>query len=72
MINLNESRTGGKMTTDEDDEMIEVNFATYKRYVMDYFGGWCFIFCAHFFNWILQAIDVFLAYSLGSWGNDPE
>jgi len=33
----------GKMTTNEGDEELSVKFSTYKRYIMDYFGGWKFI-----------------------------
>ena len=37
------NKTGARIISDEDDEIIEVNFATYKRYFMEYYGGWTFI-----------------------------
>jgi hypothetical protein len=33
----------GKMTTNESEEELSVTFSTYKRYIMNYFGGWKFI-----------------------------
>ena len=37
------NQTGAKIISDEDDEIIEVGFATYVRYFMGYYGGWTFI-----------------------------
>jgi ABC-type multidrug transport system fused ATPase/permease subunit len=62
----------GKMMTDEDDEIIEVNFGTYKRYVMDFYGGWCFIFMSQFAMILVLCSDLTLEYVIGAWGNDPE
>ena len=31
------------MMTDEDNELIRVGFESYKRYFMNYNGGWSFI-----------------------------
>lgn len=33
----------GKMTTNEADDAVRVSLSTYRRYFMDYFGGWKFI-----------------------------
>ena len=33
----------GKIISDENDEIIRINFNSYKRYFMKYYGGWSFI-----------------------------
>jgi hypothetical protein len=38
-----ETKNKGKMMTDEDNEVIRVGFQSYKRYFMNYYGGWKFI-----------------------------
>ncbi len=38
-----ETKIKGKIMTDEDDEVIRVGFQSYKRYFMNYYGGWNFI-----------------------------
>ena len=38
-----ETKNKGKMMTDEDNELIRVGFESYKRYFMNYNGGWSFI-----------------------------
>ena len=67
-----EGEKRGKMMTDEDDEIIEVNFGTYKRYVMDFYGGWSFIFMSQFAMILVLCSDLSLEYVIGAWGNDPE
>jgi len=38
-----ETKNKGKIMTDEDNEVISVGFQSYKRYFMNYYGGWNFI-----------------------------
>jgi hypothetical protein len=33
----------GKIISDENDEVIKIDFNCYKRYFMNYYGGWTFI-----------------------------
>ena len=33
----------GKIISDENDEIIKIDFNCYKRYFMNYYGGWTFI-----------------------------
>ena len=33
----------GRMTTNEGDDNVRVSLSTYRRYIMNYFGGWRFI-----------------------------
>lgn len=71
-IKVKRGGSKGKITTDEDDEQILVNFQTYREYFMDYFGGWSFIFLSNFSMIAYIVAKLFSDYLMGNWANDPD
>jgi len=57
----------GKMTTNEGDEELSVKFSTYKRYIMDYFGGWKFIILSNLSIIAFTQCKLYNDYLLGVW-----
>jgi hypothetical protein len=57
----------GRMTTNEDDDNVRVTFSTYRRYIMDYFGGWKFIFFSNLAIIAFTQCKLYNDYLLGVW-----
>ncbi len=53
--------------TDEDNEVIRVGFQSYKRYFMNYYGGWNFIIASQLSMSFMLAAKLVSDYYVGQW-----
>jgi TRAP-type mannitol/chloroaromatic compound transport system permease small subunit len=60
----------GRMTTNEADDNVRVTFSTYRRYIMDYFGGWKFIILSNFTIIAFTQCKLYNDYLLGLWSQN--
>lgn len=56
--------------TDEDNELIRVGFESYKRYFMNYNGGWSFIIASQLSMCFMLAAKLVSDYYIGQWASD--
>ena len=57
----------GKITTNEDDEIIAVGWQCYKKYFMKYYGGWVFIILAILAQGSFAVAQFYTQYIIGEW-----
>lgn len=62
----------GKMMSNENDEVIQVNFGTYKRYFLEYYGGWRFVFTSQLAMILFLTSQFMENYIVGAWADDPK
>ena len=55
------------MTTNEADEGMRVSLSTYKRYFMNYYGGWKFIILSNVSIIAFTQVKLYNDYLLGVW-----
>jgi ABC-type multidrug transport system fused ATPase/permease subunit len=60
----------GRMTTNEGDDNVRVTFSTYRRYIMDYFGGWKFIITSNLTIIAFTQCKLYNDYLLGVWSQN--
>ena len=60
----------GRMTSNEKDQNSQVTFATYKRYIMKYFGGWKFLLLSNVAIIAFIQCSLLNDYLLGLWTNN--
>jgi hypothetical protein len=69
---LHENKKKGKMISDENEEIIEVTFKTYKDYVGKYFGGCCFLLITNFSMQLYTFFTLAADYVIGDWTIQPD
>lgn len=57
----------GRMTTNENDQKLEVTYKTYQRYIFRYFGGWKFIITSNLAIIAFTQCKLYNDYLLGVW-----
>jgi ATP-binding cassette subfamily C (CFTR/MRP) protein 1 len=68
----NDNQGEGKMMSNENDEVIQVNFSTYYRYFIEYYGGWRFVFTSQIAMLLFLTSQFLENYIVGSWADDPK
>jgi ABC-type multidrug transport system fused ATPase/permease subunit len=58
------------MTTNEGDEELSVKWSTYRRYIMNYFGGWKFIILSNLSIIAFTQCKLYNDYLLGVWSQN--
>lgn len=57
----------GKIISDENDELIKIDFKSYKRYFMNYYGGWSFIILSQLAMTLFIVSKLANDYMMGAW-----
>lgn len=57
----------GKIISDENDEIIKIDFNCYKRYFMNYYGGWTFIILSQLSMIFFIVSKLANDYMIGAW-----
>ena len=60
----------GRMTTNEADDGVRVSLSTYKRYIMNYYGGWKFIILSNISIIVFTQVKLYNDYLLGVWAQN--
>ena len=58
------------MTTNEADDGARVSLSTYKRYFMNYYGGWKFIILSNVSIIAFTQVKLYNDYLLGVWAQN--
>jgi len=64
---IKEKKKKAKMITDENEEISDIGFKTYKDYIGKYFGGCCFLIVSNLAMQLYAFADLGADYVIGAW-----